>query len=243
MTLYDTIFCRKSNRAYDDTPLSAETLDEIRRFVEGLQPLFPGMRWHMDVTDKSHVDSIQTWRSPHYAIMYAENHPMAWENIGFVGQMLDLYLQSRGIGCCWVGLAHLKDTPDAPPREVDGMRFIIMLAVGMPKDDCHRKLDEFKRRSADDIADAPDERLEPARFAPSAVNSQPWYFTQSNGLYHIYKKHLDPIRDRMLGKMNRIDTGIALAHMAVANPDTFRAVEKADHPNVSGYDYWLSFSI
>ena len=47
----------------------------------------------------------------------------------------------------------------------------------------------------------------------------------------------------MLGKMTRTDPGIALALLAVATPDPFCSVEKADHPNVSGYDYWLSFSI
>lgn len=243
MTLYDTIFCRKSSRSYDPAPLSPETLEEIRAFAAGLQPLFPGMQWHMEITGKQYVDSIQTWRSPHYAIMYAKDQPFCWENIGFVGQMLDLYLQSRGIGCCWVGLAHLKDIPDAPPREVNGMRFMIMLAFGKPTESCYRSPDDFKRRSADDIADYADERLEPARLAPSATNSQPWFFTHDGEMFHLYRKRLDVLRRRMLDKMNRIDSGIALAHLAVAHPDTFRIIPKVDHQNVNGYEYMLTFHL
>ena len=243
MTLFDTIFCRKSCRSYDMTTLPPETLDEIAAFFAVLQPLLPGMRAKLIFTTPDHIECIQPWKAPHYAVLYADDHALNYENIGYMGQMLDLYLQSRGLGCCWLGLGRLDDKPGTLPREVDGLQFAIMMAFGRAKDSPHRKLPEFKRKPLEEMADSVDKRLEVVRLAPSAVNSQPWYFTHANNLLHLYRIRFDMIRQRMYGKYNRFDTGIALAHMAVAYPDTFTVISDAPHPESKGHDYVISCRI
>ena len=243
MTLFDTIFCRKSCRSYDMTPLSSETLDEIAAFFAAQSPLLPGMRAKLVFTTPDHIECIQPWKAPHYAVLYTDDHALNYENIGYLGQMLDLYLQSRGFGCCWLGLGRLDDHPGTLPHEVDGLQFAIMMAFGRPKDSPHRELSDFKRKPLDEVADRYDEQLEVVRLAPSAVNSQPWYFTHADGLLHLYRIRLDLIRQRMYGKYNRFDTGIALTHLAVAHPDTFTIVPDAPHPDAKGHDYIISCRI
>lgn len=243
MTLFDTIFCRKSCRSYDMMPLSTETLDEIAAFFAAQSPLLPGMRAKLVFTTPDHIECIQQWKAPHYAVLYTDDHALNYENIGYLGQMLDLYLQSRGFGCCWLGLGRLDDHPGTLPHEVDGLQFAIMMAFGRPKDSPHRELSDFKRKPLDEVADRYDEQLEVVRLAPSAVNSQPWYFTHADGLLHLYRIRLDLIRQRMYGKYNRFDTGIALTHLAVAHPDTFTIVPDAPHPDVKGHDYIISCRI
>ena len=243
MTLFDTLFCRKSCRSYDMTPLSTETLDEIAAFFAAQSPLLPGMRAKLVFTTPDHIECIQPWKAPHYAVLYTDDHALNYENIGYLGQMLDLYLQSRGFGCCWLGLGRLDDQPGTLPHEVDGLQFAIMMAFGRPKDSPHRELSDFKRKPLDEVADRYDEPLEVVRLAPSAVNSQPWYFTHADGLLHLYRIRLDLIRQRMYGKYNRFDTGIALTHLAVAHPDTFTIVPGAPHPDVKGHDYIISCRI
>jgi hypothetical protein len=116
---------------------------------------------------------------------------------------------------------------------VDGMKFVIMLAFGYPKGDQLRQdLKGFKRKSMEQISDKPDPRLEPARLAPSSVNSQPWYFTHEGNTIHAYCTKASIIPD-----MNRIDMGIALAHMYVAEPETFRFFRAENPPTVSGHTY------
>ena len=61
------------------------------------------------------------------------------------------------------------------------------------------------------ITDTPDPGLEPARLAPSAVNSQPWHFTPEGDTIHV----------NCSKKGSRLDTGIALAYLHVAHEETF----------------------
>ena len=104
-----------------------------------------------------------------------------------------------------------------------------MLAFGHPKGDRLRHdLKGFKRKSMEQITDKADPRLEPARLAPSAVNSQPWYYThEGDDTIHVYCSR----------KGSRLDAGIALAHLCVANEETFQFF-RADHiTGLPGYTY------
>ena len=47
----------------------------------------------------------------------------------------------------------------------------------------------------------------------------------------------------MAGYLNRIDMGIALAHLYVANADTFRFFREENAPTVQGYGYIGSVTI
>ena len=69
--------------------------------------------------------------------------------------------------------------------------------------------------------------LEAARLAPSAVNSQPWYFAHEGDTIHVFCSN----------KGSRLDAGIALAHLYVANEESFRFF-KAEHiADLPGYTY------
>src|SRR5690606_38406218 len=97
-------------------------------------------------------------------------------NAGYILQQLDLYLSANGLGSCWLGIA--KPTKDE--SFFSGLKFVITLAFGKPAEKLHRnEIGEFNRLPLDKIRDAVgmDNLLEPARLAPSANNSQRWYFT------------------------------------------------------------------
>ncbi|MEN6292257.1 MAG: nitroreductase family protein [Methanobacterium sp.] len=65
-----------------------------------------------------------------------------------------------------------------------------------------------------DIAGA-DELLEVARIAPSATNSQPWFFTGDKNLIHAYSVEPGFIK-RFTKKYIPIDVGIAICHLQIA---------------------------
>ena len=54
--------------------------------------------------------------------------------------------------------------------------------------------------------------IELVRWAPSAVNKQPWRIILKDGLYHFYEKHAKGYISDAVGDMQRIDMGIAVAH-------------------------------
>ena len=88
-----------------------------------------------------------------------------------------------------------------------------------------------------EIADQPDNRLEALRLAPSATNSQPWYVTHDGDTLHIWREELGLIKQRTLGRMNKIDMGIGLCHLYVENKDTFRFWREENPPVLEGKMY------
>lgn len=240
MNLNDMIVKRKSFRKYKDIPVDEETLGKIRTFWENAKALYPEIGIHAEVITKEQTRSLMGWLPPQVIAIYSEEHDRDLENAGFIFQQADLYIQSLGLGSCWVGLGRPKGA--AVKNKTETEKFVILLTVGYPEDDLRSDLSQFKRKSLEEISDAPDERLEPARLAPSAVNSQPWYFLHEGDRYHCYRTRPGLIKGRSLNDFNRIDIGIALAHMYVANPDTFDFFQ-AEHPEVKGCMYIGSFKI
>ena len=229
MTLYEMICHRKSCRQFTGKPVDGETIEKILSFE--LKPLYPEIKVRMDIVSRDKVRCICPWTTPQLIAVYSEETEGYLENIGFLFQQMDLYLQTLGLGVCWLGMGRMN------PRtatEVEGMKFVIMLAFGYPKGDQLRHDGKgFKRKAMEQISDKPDERLEPARLAPSAVNSQPWYFVHEDDTIHIYCSK----------KGSRLDAGIALAHLYVANAESFRFFQAEHKADLPGYGYVGSFGI
>ncbi len=228
MTLQEMIFKRSSCRSFTGQPVSEDLLETIRAFP--MKPLYPNIKVHWDIVPRSHVKCICPWTTPQVITIYSEEKEGYLENVGFLFQQMDLYLQTLGLGVCWLGLGKMNAKTAQP---IPGMKFVIMLAFGYPKGDPLRRDGKgFKRKTLDQISDVPDVRLEPARLAPSSVNSQPWYFTHEADTLHVYRGGR-PIAEYM----NSIDTGIALAHLYVTNEDTFRFQKLENAPPIAGYEY------
>ena len=223
MTLHEMIFKRKSCRSFTNVPVDAATIETIKAF--SMKPLYPEINVRMDIVSRDKVKCICPWTTPQLITIYSEEAEGYSENIGFLFQQMDLYLQTLGLGVCWLGMGRMNPKTTTA---VEGMKFVIMLAFGYPKgDQLRHDLKGFKRRPMEQITDKPDPRLEPARLAPSAVNSQPWYFTHEGEAIHVWCSK----------KGNRLDAGIALAHLYVSNGERFRFF-KADQPaDLPGYTY------
>ena len=233
--LYDGIFHRRSHRKYYDEALSPEEERLVLDSIAGLKPLYPEIGCKLELVPRSMTRSVMTWRPPHAVVAYSEARDGYLENVGFMLEQLDLNLQAHGLGTCWIGLGK----PREGSRDA-GMEYVIMLAVGKTMEE-RRTLSEFKRHALSGISDEPDERLLPARLAPSSVNSQPWYFEHASEGIRLYKKRL--VRTAGLSRMNRIDVGIALSHLFVANPDTFTHFIETPAPVRDKMEYVLTFNI
>ena len=168
----------------------------------------------------------------YYLALYSQKKENYGVNIGFVFQQLSLFLQSLDIGSCWVGMASIKENkPD----------FVITIAFGKSAD-LSRDISQFKRKGLSEISDSEDERLIPAQLAPSAVNSQPWYFKHTDDGFDVYKVRHNIVKRKILGKWNDVDIGIALSHLYVSNPETFE-FEVKNKKDLKGYEYIGSLKI
>lgn len=236
---------RRSVRSYLPDALPEDMLTALRRRMDSLTPLFPDTPVTGMIIPTAAANFLQKWKTPHFIAIFSDGSEEGLINVGFMYQQLDLYLQAQGLGSCWVGLGSLKDSGIVP----EGMKLAVMMAVGRPdKAPARQGAQDFNRRTMADIADQPDERLEPLRLAPSATNSQPWYITHAGVTHegdtlHIWREALGRIKQRTHGRMNLIDTGIALAHLYVSHPDTFRFTREEAPPALDGYVYMGSVTL
>ena len=230
MNLKKQIYVRKSCRDYLDDELDYAIIDE---FMKDVKVLNADVSFRYEILTKNEMNVRTRWSSPYYLALFSEKKENYLENIGFVFQQLSLYLQSEGIGNCWVGLVSLKKKdPD----------FVIAISFGR-SDNMTREMTQFKRKSLSKISDFEDEILIPARLAPSSINSQPWFFRHTNDGFDVFQVKQNILKRKFLKKLNAIDMGIVLAQMYVANPETFEFYIKSGVENIKGYSYVGSIKI
>ena len=224
----ETIRKRKSIRKYDMTPLDADTLEKVRTQIEKVTPLYPDIKYSVEIVNKT--KGLFNIKSPHYLIFGSEEKDGALENIGFIGQQLDLFFSGAGLGSCWLGASKPTEKEDSE------LPHVISMAFGKPAEPLHRTLSEFNRKPLTEISEGSDERLEAARLAPSAVNAQNWYFVAQNGKIYCYRKKANPLLGFIYNKMHCIDMGIALCHIAEES-DRFSFAKETDISERKGYIY------
>ena len=230
MNLVNQIYLRKSCRKYDDDAIDMEPIHE---FISNVKPLNEEIDYRYEILKKDDVRIKTPWSAPFYLALYSEKKENYLENIGFVFQQVSLFLQSIDIGSCWVGMASVKKKDS---------NFIITIAFGKSSNKT-REITSFKRKKLSEISDNSDERLKPAQLAPSAINSQPWYFKHTDEGFDVYQIKQNILKRQILKKWNPIDVGIALAHMYVANEKTFDFKIKNDFEEIKGHTYAGSMKI
>lgn len=219
---------RKSVRKYDMTELSSDVIENVQEAIRNVKPLYPDIKFSIDIVKKT--KGMFGIKAPHYLVFRSEKVEKTYENIGFIGQQLDLYFSEAGLGCCWLGLSK--------PEEIgqSELSVIICMSFGKPNETLHRDLTDFKRKPLSEISEGADDRLEAARLAPSGLNAQNWYFIADNGCIHCYVKNPKPMLKRVMTKLGRIDLGIAICHIfEESNNFEFDVIENA--PNRKGYEY------
>ena len=233
MSLADMITRRRSVRAYRGEAIDPATLDALQAFMAKLVPLIPDAKVEGRIIPTSHGNFMQKWKTPHFIAIFTDGSDDSLINAGFMYQQLDLFAQSKGLGTCWVGLGSLTDEEPVP----EGMKLAVMMAFGIPDGVPERTPADFKRKAMTEITDQPEERLEVLRLAPSATNSQPWFVTHEGDTLHIWREELGIIKQRTLGRMNKIDMGIGLCHLYVTHPQTFRFWREQNPPTLKGQIY------
>jgi nitroreductase len=218
--LYSTIFKRKSIRRFQPTQLDEATLAELTNTFNQINPLIKDIKTELKILPENTVKGLFAVKAPHYLAIYSEEKEGYLTNAGFILQQLDLHLSANNLGSCWLGVAK----PSKEKLVDQELKFVITLAFGKPAETLHRNnVGEFKRLPLDQIRDAVgmDDILEPARLAPSANNSQRWYFTGGDGKLNVY------IGNSLLqNRWSLIDAGIAICHIWIAVQHQGKQIEQ-----------------
>ncbi|MDR2620691.1 MAG: hypothetical protein LBC29_06215 [Propionibacteriaceae bacterium] len=211
MTLYDTIFTRRSVRQYDVAPLSETMLEQIRQHLAGLVQL-PGQAARFEVVGR---DKLKGGFAPYAILAYAAESEAACINIGYTLQGVDLWLQDQGLGSVWCGMA----TP--LEKRAD---YRILLGFGPTNVPPRSSETDFKRKKITEISNADNPVARAARLAPSAVNLQPWLLTFSEGRIAV-QVNVRGFGRVIPGKMWLFDIGIVTKYIELALAQEGNAVK------------------
>lgn len=213
--LYGMIFKRKSFHLFrniGNEKITEDELNEIENEIPKLQRLCPDIKIKMKITK----EGITCHRGQEYCILlYSEKKDNYLENIGYIGEQLDLYLVSKNIGTLWFGIGKVKE------KELDGLDYVIMIAIAkVDSDDKFRKdMYKSKRKCVEEIWNGSTylDIANIVRFAPSACNTQPWLVDATEKEINVYRYRKAGKRGIMPKDMviyyNQIDMGIFLCFL------------------------------
>ena len=240
-TFYGMIFKRKSFHIFRNVgseSISDDELNDIQNAYSGFIPLNPDIKTAIRMVPEKQTNCR---RGGEYCVLlYSEKKDGYLQNIGYLGEQLDLYLVSRNIGTLWFGIGKTKQ------ESFQDMEFIIMFSIRKISDDSKYRKDmlKSKRKSIDDIWEG--ERIagvtDIVRFAPSACNSQPW-FVRSDGILSVYrykkpgKRGIMPAR--MVSFYNRIDIGIFICFMDICLEHSGICFEKTLYSDDGGDEQFV----
>ena len=212
--LYDMIFKRKSFHLFrniGNEHLTEEELKDIEKQFSKLKPLNEDIKVKIKIIKKESI-----LRGQEYCILfYSEKKENYLQNIGYLGEQLDLYLVSKNIGTLWFGIGREEE------KQIEGLDFVIMIAIAKVDSSEKFRKDMYKSKRKDlseiwkgdtylDIANI-------VRFAQSACNTQPWLVKASKQELKVYRYRKEGKRGIMPKDMviyyNQIDIGIFLCFL------------------------------
>lgn len=224
-SLYEMIFRRKSFHRYVDVGeehLTEQELEDIMKAWEGFTPLVLGIRTAIHIVPAAETSCK---RGNEYSILiYSEKKEHYLQNIGYLGEQLDLYLTARNIGPLWFGVGRTRE------RTYDGLDYVIMMGIKKLDTPARFRKDykDTKRKTVEEIWEGKEIAgvTSIVQYTPSACNSQPWYVVNDGGLT-IYRRQkpggFGIMPFFVVSYFNRIDMGIfycfmdlCLAHEGIA---------------------------
>ena len=232
---------RKSVRSFDGRPLRPEDREKLERFMASLSnPFGVPVKCVLLDAEKEGLSSPVITGEKLYVAGMAEIGPHADEAFGFSFELLVLYAASLGIGTTWIAGTMKREKFQKAAGLEAGWRMPCVSPLGYPA--AKRSLKEtMMRKGVGADSRLPSEKLffdgsfhkplagerlaalagplELTRWAPSAVNKQPWRLVAGEKEVHFYEKKDKGYVGEAAGDLQKIDVGIALCHFFLGLED------------------------
>ena len=230
---YDVVMGRKSVRSFDGRPLTPDDRAKLEAYIAALDNPFgvPVRFALLDAKEQGLSSPVLTGDTLYVAGLAGE--APHWEAAyGYAFETLLLYAWSLGVGSVWIGGTMKRELFEKAAGRAAGERMPCVSPLGYPSGkrsiketlmrkgigaDLRKPVNElfFDGDFTAPLSPAGEEArlMEAVRWAPSAVNKQPWRILRQGKLWHFYEKHdgsgfIHP----ETGDLQKIDVGIALAH-------------------------------
>lgn len=229
---FETVMGRKSVRTFDGRGLTPEDQAKLEACAKLADNPF-GIKVDfvfMDA-DAHGLSSPVLAGEKMYVAGLVDKVPYADVAFGYSMEALVIYAWSLGIGTVWIGGTMKREVFEAEAGLTEGRRMPCISPLGYPaarravKETLMRKgVKADVRKPASELFFDGDlatpltaegsvrKALDAVRWAPSAVNKQPWRVIRQDGSYHFYEKKDKGFESEAVGDMQKIDMGIALYH-------------------------------
>ncbi len=240
------IFERKSIRHYQPQLIEDELLLKFQEYSQNVLKLDESNKFFLDTyTYSAHNKYSKAlgnfgWimSPPHFFVPYIVGNFFALTDLGFRVQQMVLEMWRQRVGSCYIGCVHRQQKVKkilGLPQEACLSAFVVFGKPDINSPErlyrkisqiftrSHRRIslrDLFLDSSWRDLGDPKNfvyQVVEAGRFAPSAVNAQPWKFRIENGDMAVFakinqvKKLYDLYQDYPLH-----DVGLCMANMSMA---------------------------
>lgn len=233
MNTLELIKTRRSVRTFDGRALTGEDQEKLSCYAETIRnPYDLPVRFVFLDAKENGLSSPVISGEPMYVMAAVPKVPHGEEAFGFSFEKLVLYAWSLGIGTTWIGGTMKRDAFEKAAGLQPGERMCCISPLGYPAK--RMSIREFAMRKGvkadarkesaqlffDSSFEAPlaaadpqiRDALEAVRYAPSAVNHQPWRVVRTGNTYHFYEKHDRGYISEAVGDMQKVDMGIAICH-------------------------------
>ena len=232
--LAEAIPGRKSVRTFDGSRIRPEDLERLEQFIPQIRNPF-GIPVDIVLLDaeKHGLSSPVIVGEKLYAAGMVDRIPYADVAFGYSFEQLVLYAWTLGIGTTWIGGTMKRELFEKAAGLTEGRMMPCVSPLGYPakrksvkemlmrKGTCADSRLSPEKLFFDGTPDTPlsgkkmeelSGLIEMVRWAPSAVNKQPWRIVNADGKYYFYEKKDRGLVGRAVGDLQKIDVGIALCH-------------------------------
>ncbi len=237
----ETIMSRKSVRSYDGKGITEKELDELSSFAESMVSPFgidAEFRF-LDAEEHGLTSPVLTGVNT-YVAGKTVIQPYADVSFGYTFEKLLLHAVEMGLGTVWIAGTMNRDAFEKAMELSDGEFMPAMSPLGHPaakrsmRESLMRKgvkadsrIDanklffgpDFKTPFSGSLSDEMKECLETVRWAPSAVNKQPWRLVIDGENIHFYEHHDKGYVQANGMDLQKVDIGIAICHLDLALED------------------------
>ena len=233
--LRDIIKGRRSVRTFDGNRIKDEDLSKLKEYIADIKNPFdiPVDFVLLDAEEHGLSSPVLSGEKTYVAgiVKKGEYADVAY---GFSFEKLVLYAWSLGIGTVWIGGTMKREVFEKAAGLQDGYMMPCVSPLGYPAKKKSLK-ESMMRKGVGADSRMPAEKLffsgsfdtplvpggdfaelaEMVRWAPSAVNKQPWRVVVCGDKYHFFEKKDKGYIGEKVGDLQKIDVGIALCHFVM----------------------------
>ncbi len=227
---------RKSIRVYLEKQLSKGQISDIKSYISTADnytcPFGSDVR--IDLLEHGNVDTKGVIKNaPVYVVVVIKNNVQALIDAGFVFENFVLFIETLDLSTCYLNSGFKRESVVLnKPLESDEIMIVaspigfasekkslldrgskLFLKSGNRKDIDEMFYSDFDKAPV--VDNAIREKLEYVRWAPSAINSQPWRIVFEDEKAHFYINEKQYNSKRADYNIHILDIGIALSHYSI----------------------------